>query len=93
MGVLKLMRIDDINKLVPNPDKPEKCLKCLKCAKMPKIMASLQASPSATTRQVAPSLLETADIFSIKNKKSGIEELKAAINLLIQAKFLQFLNS
>jgi hypothetical protein len=38
----------------PNPDEPEKCLKC---AKMPKIMVSLQASPSATTRQVAPSLL------------------------------------
>jgi hypothetical protein len=40
----------------PSPDKPGKCLKCLKCAKMPKIMVSLQASPSATTRQVAPSL-------------------------------------
>ena len=34
-------------------------------------MGSLQASPSATTRQVALSLLETADIFSIKNKKSA----------------------
>jgi hypothetical protein len=38
-----------------NPDKPEKCLKC---AKMPKIMVSLQASPSASTRQVAPSNFE-----------------------------------
>ncbi len=28
-----------------------------KMPKMPKIMVSLQASPSATTRQVAPSLL------------------------------------
>jgi hypothetical protein len=42
---------------IPKPDKLEKCLKCLRCAKMPKIMVSLQASPSATTRQVAPSLL------------------------------------
>jgi hypothetical protein len=39
---------------IPKPDKPEKCLRC---AKMPKMMVSLQASPSATTRQVAPSLL------------------------------------
>jgi hypothetical protein len=54
-----------------NTDEPEKCLKCLKCAKMPKIMVSLQASPSATTRQVAPSLLSTSNIYSMKNKKSA----------------------
>jgi hypothetical protein len=39
---------------------------------MPKIMVSLQASPSATTRQVAPSLLSTSDVYSMKNKKSAV---------------------
>ena len=73
---------------MPNPDKPGKCLKC---AKMPKIVVSLQASPSATTRQVAPSLLYASDIFSMKighGSNSGIQGfrnlgIKGILSLLI----------
>jgi hypothetical protein len=77
---------------IPKPDKPEKCLKCLRCAKMPKIMVSLQASPSATTRQVAPSLLETSDIISMKNNKSasGYNYIPCFLLLIKSIEFLNF---
>jgi hypothetical protein len=38
---------------------------------MTKIMVSLQASPSASTRQVAPSLLGTIDAWRMGIQKSG----------------------
>jgi hypothetical protein len=59
---------------------------------MPKIMVSLQASPSATTRQVAPSLLYTSDIFSRKNKKSasGYNYIPCFLLLIKSIEFLNF---